>query len=108
MIYQRIAQLIYESLSMNEGSRGVKRTARQEAAKGKAALKGKAASKGEGPKGEAPARPISQQTIRLAYRGKKGKGAPTQRMSPREEGQRGMDRYMRGIESRPASSYPKS
>ena len=100
--YERIAQLIYESVSMNEGSRGVKRTERQEAAKRKAA------SKGKGPKGEAPARPISQQTLRLAYRGDKGEGAPTERMSPREEGQRGTDRYIRGIKSRPASSYPKN
>ena len=96
--YERIAQLIYESLSIDEGSRGEKRTARQEAAK----------RKGKGPKGAAPARPVSQQTLRLAYRGNKGEGAPTERMSPRQEGQKGMDRYIRGIKSRPASSYPKS
>lgn len=96
--YERIAQLIYESLSISESSRGVKRTERQEAAK----------RKGKGPKGAAPARPISQQTLRLAYRGNKGEGAPTERMSPRQEGQRGTDRYIRGIKSRPASSYTKS
>jgi hypothetical protein len=96
--YERIAQLIYESLSISEGSRGEKRTARQEAAK----------RKGKGPKGAAPARPVSQQTLRLAYRGNEGDGAPKKRMSPREEGQRAMDRYIRGIKSRPASSYPKS
>lgn len=94
--YERIAQLIYESLSISESSRGVKRMARLKAAKGK------------GAKGEAPARPISQEILRLAYRGNKGKDAPTARMSPREEGRRGTDRYIRGIESRPASSYPKS
>ena len=88
--YERIAQLIYESLSIDESSRGHKREERVEAARRK--------------KDPTHRTDPTRQLVRLAYRGNKGEGAPTERMSPYQEGQKGSKRFIEGVKSIPASS----
>ena len=88
--YERIAQLIYESLSVNEGSQGEKRQARKEAAMRK--------------RNPAHRTDPTTQLVRLAYRGDKGEGATTTPMSHYQEGQKGSERFTKGVKSIPASS----